>query len=130
MQLTNFVSVYSTGNIINPLMHRGQIDGGFVCGLGYATTEELIFEDGRVATTNFGEYKIPNIRDIPPCETVVLSTVNDGSGPYKTVSIGEAANLPVAAAIANAVADAVGVRIKDLPITAPKVFAAMRSSIR
>src|SRR5262245_15445545 len=125
VKLTNFVSVYSTGNVINPLMHRGQIDGGFVCGLGYAMTEQLIFEDGKVATTNFGEYKIPNIRDVPVCETVVLTTVGDGSGPYQSVSIGEAANLPVAAAIANAIEDAVGVRIRDLPITAGKVFAAL-----
>jgi CO/xanthine dehydrogenase Mo-binding subunit len=126
VKLTNFVSVYSTGNVINPLMHRGQIDGGFVCGLGYAMTEQLIFEDGKVATTNFGDYKSPNIRDVPVCETVVLTTVGDGSGPYKTVSIGEAANLPVAAAIANAVEDAVRVRIRDLPITAAKVFSALK----
>jgi len=126
VKLTNFVSVYTTGNVINPLMHRGQIDGGFVCGLGYAMTEQLIFEDGKIATTNFGEYKIPNIRDVPVCETVVLTTVGDGAGPYNTVSIGEAANLPVAAAIANAIEDAVGVRIKDLPITAAKVFGALK----
>lgn len=125
VKLANFVSVYTTGNVINPLMHRGQIDGGFVCGLGYAMTEQLIFEDGKVATANFGEYKIPNIRDVPMCETVVLTTVGDGPGPYKSVSIGEAANLPVAAAIANAIEDAVGVRIRDLPITAGKVFAAL-----
>jgi CO/xanthine dehydrogenase Mo-binding subunit len=126
VKLTNFVSVYTTGNVINPLMHRGQIDGGFVCGLGYAMTEQLLFDDGKVATTHFGEYKIPNIRDVPMCETVVLTTVGDGSGPYKSVSIGEAANLPVAAAIANAVEDAVGVRIIDLPITAAKVFGALK----
>ena len=125
VKLTKFVSVYTTGNVINPLMHRGQIDGGFVCGLGYAMTEQLMFEDGKVATTNFGEYKIPNIHDVPVCETVVLSTVGDGSGPYKSVSIGEAANLPVAAAIANAIEDAVGVRIRDLPITAGKIYAAL-----
>jgi CO/xanthine dehydrogenase Mo-binding subunit len=126
VELRTFVSVYTTGNVINPLMHRGQIDGGFVCGLGYAMTEELMFEDGKVATANFGEYKIPNIRDVPRCQTVVLSTVSDGSGPYKSVSIGEAANLPVAAAIANAIEDAVGVRIQNLPITAAKVYAALQ----
>jgi carbon-monoxide dehydrogenase large subunit len=123
VKLKNFVSVYTTGKVINPLMHRGQLDGGLVCGLGYAMTEQLIFEDGKVATANFGEYKIPNIRDIPPVQTVVLETVSHGPGPYNSVSIGEAANLPVAAAIANAVEDAVGVRVKELPITAGKIYA-------
>jgi CO/xanthine dehydrogenase Mo-binding subunit len=121
VKLKSFVSVYTTGKVINPLMHRGQLDGGLVCGLGYALTEQLIFDDGKVATANFGEYKIPNIRDIPSVKTVVLETVTQGPGPYNSVSIGEAANLPVAAAIANAVEDAVGVRIKDLPITAAKI---------
>jgi carbon-monoxide dehydrogenase large subunit len=121
VRVKNFVSVYTTGKIINPLMHRGQIDGGLVCGLGYALTEQLLFDDGKVATTHFGEYKIPSIRDIPPVKTVVLETVTQGPGPYNSLSIGEAANLPVAAAIANAVHDAVGVRIKDLPITAAKI---------
>jgi CO/xanthine dehydrogenase Mo-binding subunit len=125
VKLNNFISVYTTGKVINPLMHRGQIDGGFVCGLGYAMTEQLIFEDGKVATTNFGDYKIPNIRDVPQSKTLVLETVTDGPGPYSSLSIGEAANLPVAAAIANAVEDAVGVRIKGLPITAAKIYAAL-----
>lgn len=128
VKLKNFISVYTTGKVINPLMHRGQIDGGFVCGLGYAMTEQLIFEDGKVATTNFADYKIPNIRDVPQSKTLVLETVTDGPGPYSSLSIGEAANLPVAAAIANAVEDAVGVRIKDLPITAAKIYAALNGN--
>jgi carbon-monoxide dehydrogenase large subunit len=126
VKLKNFVSVYTTGKVINPLMHRGQIDGGLVCGLGYALTEQLVFDDGKVATANFGEYKISSIRDIPPARTVVLETLTHGPGPYNSVSIGEAANLPVAAAIANAVEDAVGVRIKDLPITAAKIYTELK----
>jgi CO/xanthine dehydrogenase Mo-binding subunit len=126
VKLRSFVSVYTTGRVINPLMHRGQIDGGLVCGLGYALTEEIMFDEGKVATAYFGEYKIPNIRDVPPAKTVVLETVTEGPGPYHSLSIGEAANLPVAAAIANAVADAVGVRIKDLPITAAKIYTALK----
>jgi len=125
VKLRNFISAYTTGKVINPLMHQGQIDGGIVCGLGYAMTEQLIFDDGKVTTANFGEYKIPNIRDVPLLKTVVLEIVPHGPGPYQSMSIGEAANLPVAAAIANAVEDAVGVRIKDLPITAEKVYTAL-----
>jgi len=124
--LRNFVSAHTTGRVINPLMHQGQIDGGVVFGIGYALTEHLMFDNGKVVTANFGDYKIPNIRDIPPLKSAVLETVPHGPGPYNSLSIGEVANVPVAAAIANAVEDAVGVRIKSLPITAEKVFRALK----
>jgi CO/xanthine dehydrogenase Mo-binding subunit len=126
VKLTKVVSAYTTGKVINPLMHQGQIDGGIICGLGYAMTEQLAFDDGKVATANFGEYKIPTIRDVPVLKTAVLETVTQGRGPYQSMSIGEAANLPIAAAVANAIEDALGVRIKTLPITAEKIYAALR----
>jgi CO/xanthine dehydrogenase Mo-binding subunit len=125
VELRQFVSAHTTGKVINPLMHQGQIEGGIVFGLGYALTEHLVIDDGKVATANFGEYKIPTIRDIPPLKTAVLETVPHGPGPYNSLSIGEVANVPVAAAVANAVADAVGVRIKSLPITSEKIFVAL-----
>ena len=127
VKLMNFVSVHTTGKVINPLMHQGQIDGGIVFGLGYALTEHLIIESGKVGTSNLGDYKIPNIQDIPPLKTTVLQSIPHGLGPYNSLSIGEAANTSVAAAIANAVEDAVGVRIKDLPITAEKIYAALNA---
>jgi CO/xanthine dehydrogenase Mo-binding subunit len=87
-----------------------------------------LIDNGKVITTNFGDYKIPNIQDIPPLKTVVLETVPHGPGPYNSLAIGEVANVPVAAAIANAVEDAIGIRIKDLPITSEKVFQALKSA--
>ena len=120
--LRQFVAANTTGKVINPLMHQGQIDGGIVFGIGYALTEHLILDGGKVVTTNFGDYKIPNIQDIPPLKTVVLETIPHGPGPYNSLAIGELSNVPVAAAIANAVEDAVGIRIKALPITAEKIF--------
>jgi carbon-monoxide dehydrogenase large subunit len=120
--IKKFISAHTTGKVINPLMHQGQIDGGIVFGLGYALTEHLVIDNGKVLTANFGDYKIPNIQDIPPLRTVVLETVPHGPGPYNSLAIGEVANVPVAAAIANAVEDASGVRIKDLPITPEKIF--------
>ena len=111
--LQQMTSAHTTGKVINPLMHQGQIDGGVVFGLGYALTEEVMFDGGRVTTTNFGEFKIPNIRDIPPLKTAVMETVPGGPGPYNSLAIGEVANTPTAAAVANAVADACGVRITD-----------------
>ena len=125
VKLRKFTSTHNTGTVLNPLMHQGQIEGGAVMGMGYALMEHLIIEDGKVVTANFGDYKIPTIMDIPPLETSVTE-IPKGPGPYNSMAIGETSNIPVAAAIANAVEDAVGVRIKDLPITSEKVFTALR----
>ena len=124
--LRNMVSAHTTGKVINPLMHQGQIEGGVVFGLGYALTEEVLFDGAKITTSNFGEFKIPNIMDIPPLKTDVMETVPAGPGPYNSLAIGEVANTPTAAAVANAVADACGVRITDLPVTAEKVYKALK----
>ena len=93
-------------------------------GIGYALMEHLMIADGKVATANFGEYKMPTIKDVPPFKSSVTEQPK-GAGPYNSMPIGETSNIPVAAAIANAVEDAVGVRIKSLPITAEKVYDAL-----
>jgi CO/xanthine dehydrogenase Mo-binding subunit len=93
--------------------------------LAYGIIEYLPVQDGRVEVAHFGEYKIPTARDIPPLKTVIMAGEN-GVGPYKVKGIGENPISPVAPAIANAIQDAVGVRIKDLPLTAEKVYAALR----
>jgi len=125
--LRNMVSAHTTGKVINPLMHQGQIEGGVVFGLGYALTEEVMFDGPKITTTNFGEFKIPNITDIPPLKTHVMENVPAGPGPYNSLAIGEVANVPTAAAVANAVADACGVRIMDLPVTSEKVYRALKN---
>ena len=119
-----FISAHDVGTVLNPLSHQGQIEGGIVQGLGYALMEELKVEQGQVTNGHFGEYKVPTIRDIPKLTTVLLEEPS-GPTPYQGKAIGELSNCPVAAAIANAVSDAVGVRIADLPITAEKVLAGM-----
>jgi CO/xanthine dehydrogenase Mo-binding subunit len=124
VELRKFSSTHNTGTVLNPLMHQGQIEGGSMTGIGYALMEQLIINDGKVATTNFGEYKIPTIKDVPLFRSSV-SEQPEGAGPYNSMPIGETANIPTAAAIANAVADACGVRIKSLPITAEKVYEAL-----
>jgi len=125
VSLRQMTTAHSTGTVINPLMHQGQIDGGVVMGVGYGLMEHLVIDEGKVATVNFGDYKIPTVQDIPVLKTAVVEA-SKGPGPYSSMSIGETPNIPVAAAIANAVEDAVGVRIKSLPITAEKVFEALR----
>lgn len=119
------VLVADVGTVINPIAVRGQLEGGFVFGLGQAVMEELRLEDGRVTTTNFGDYKIPTIADAPDLR-LVLITDSPGPGPFGAKSAGELANPAVGAAIANAIDNAVGARVTSLPITAEKVRALLR----
>ena len=117
------VTAHDVGTIINPLDHQGQIDGAVMQGLGYALMEGLHADEGRIATLSLGEAKIPTMQDIPTLITVLVESPG-GEGPFQGKAIGENPISPVAPAIANAVYDAVGVRIQDLPITAEKVLAA------
>jgi len=126
VELKQFTSAHSTGTVLNPLMHQAQIDGGVVMGMGYGLMEEVMIDGGKVVTSNFGDGKIPSIRDIPKLKTVIQE-FPVGNGPYGGMSIGEPPVVPTAAAIANAVHDAIGVRIYDLPITAEKVLRALRA---
>jgi len=125
--LVRLTSAHDVGRIINPLGHQGQINGGAVMGIGYGMLEELPIDGGHVTSLSMAEVKMPNIADLPELRTVLVEG-DIGVGPYQIKSIGEAANGPVPAAIANAIANAVGVRIKELPLTAERVLAAIRAS--
>ena len=114
------------GTVINPVALRGQLEGGFIFGLGQAVMEELRVEDGRVVTANLGDYKIPTIADVPPL-TLELLTDHPGPGPFGAKSVGELANPAVGAAVANAVHDACGARVMSLPVTAEKVWKALNT---
>ena len=123
--VNKIVSAHDIGTILNPLNHQGQVEGGMIQGLGYALMEELHLEDGHISTLSLGDYKIPTSADIPFMETVLVQG-DAGPAPYESKGIGESSNIPVAGAIANAVFDAVGVRITDLPVTSEKVRAGLR----
>jgi xanthine dehydrogenase molybdenum-binding subunit len=124
VRLRRLTTAHDVGKILNPMDHQGQIEGAVMQGIGYGLTEELRVDEGRVETVNFGDYKIPNMQDVPELKTVLLES-DSGPGPYNARGIGENPIGPVAPAIANAVEDAVGIRIRDLPITAEKVYCAM-----
>ena len=87
--------------------------------------EELLVEDGRVTTPNYNDYKMPTMRDIP--ELVTVNVPAPGLGPFAAKSIGEIPTIPTAGAIANAVADAIGAPVLQLPVTAERVLAAIRA---
>ncbi|MGH9895838.1 MAG: molybdopterin cofactor-binding domain-containing protein, partial [bacterium] len=113
---------------VNPEAAYGQIVGGVVQGLGYALMEEIPLdpESGAPLAMNLDSFKIPNLIDVPVIEPILLNRP-DPIGPYGAKALGEPPLVPVAAAVANAVYDATGVRIHELPITAEKVLAGLHS---
>ncbi|HUF43644.1 MAG TPA: xanthine dehydrogenase family protein molybdopterin-binding subunit [Verrucomicrobiae bacterium] len=125
VRLNKFVTAHDVGTIINPIGHQGQIDGEAIMAIGSGLMEELLQDQGKVTTTNLGEYKIPSIVDIPRFKTVLVKGKN-GPGPYEAKGIGEHANVSPPAAIANAVQDACGVRLFEIPLTAERVYRELR----
>ena len=124
-RVERIITAHDVGTVINPVTHQGQIDGGVIMGLGQAVMEELTLDNGKVANANLGDYKLPTIRDIPRLDTVLVES-EGGLAPHGGKAIGEFANNNPPAAIANAVADAVGVRLFEIPVTAEKVYSGLR----
>ena len=120
------VGAHDVGQAINPDAVEGQIEGGTSQGQGYALSEELQYHEGKLMTPSFSEYLIPTAMDMPRVQSIILES-RSGVGPFGAKGIGEPSLTPVAPAIANAVADAIGVRIPDLPITPEKVVKALMS---
>jgi CO/xanthine dehydrogenase Mo-binding subunit len=112
------------GRAINPMAVEGQIEGGAQMGLGYALTEELLVRDGRVLNPDFLDYRLFTAADMPPIETIIIET-DDPGGPFGAKGVGEMGGTPTAAAIANAIYDAVGLRLTELPMTPERVLAAL-----
>ncbi|HEY5349167.1 MAG TPA: xanthine dehydrogenase family protein [Candidatus Lustribacter sp.] len=122
VRIENVLFVGDTGTVINPVAHRGQIDGGFIFGLGHTLTEELIVEDGHIQNLSLADYKLPTMRDIPPFHVALMDDA-PGPGPFGAKSAGEMTNSAVGPAVANAVAAACGARVMALPVTSERVFA-------
>lgn len=125
VKILNYVAAHDVGRAINPMLVKGQIYGATVMGVGYGLTEEMIVNHGRVMNPNLLDYKILTAKDALPIQPVIVEPF-EPSGPFGAKGIGEPACVPTAPAIINAIYDAVGVRIKDLPATPEKVLAALR----
>jgi CO/xanthine dehydrogenase Mo-binding subunit len=114
------------GKAVNPASVEGQVEGGIAMGLGQALIEEIVVDrTGRVLNANLHDYKIPTTMDMPEMDTVIVESY-DPTSAFGGKEVGEAPTGPVCAAILNAVYDAVGVRLTDIPVTPEKVFRAMR----
>ncbi|HUZ22004.1 MAG TPA: xanthine dehydrogenase family protein molybdopterin-binding subunit [Acidimicrobiales bacterium] len=124
VRVLELLSALDCAEVLHPAAHRMQIDGGAVMGFGFACLEDLRIEDGQVWAANLGEFRLASSRDAPPLKTVLV-TGSRGLGALDVKSVGELTNVPVAAAIANALAAATGVRLRELPITAERVHGAL-----
>jgi len=122
--VVRFASAHDVGRALNPLAAEGQIHGGIHMGLGYALTEELVVERGQVLTGSFMDYALVRADEMPEIRVRFVESV-DPEGPFGAKGLGESGVIPVAAAVANAVHDAVGARIRQLPLTPARVFAAL-----
>lgn len=120
----DYVAAHDVGRAINPVAVEGQIVGGAVMGIGAALGEELVREGGRIVNTSYLHYPLPRNADVPSVRPVIVNG-HDPDGPYGAKSVGEMSIIPPGAAVANAVYDAVGVRIRELPITPDKVLVAL-----
>lgn len=129
VKVTRIVSASDAGKAINPLACAQQIDGSAIMGFGMAAMEELVFDGGRMLNPTFLDYKVPTTMDVPATEAIIVESGHE-DGPWGAKGIGESGLGSIPAAIGNAVYDAIGVQIKDLPIRAERVYRAMRASGR
>jgi CO/xanthine dehydrogenase Mo-binding subunit len=129
--VTRHVTVSDVGKALNPMQVRGQDEGAAVMGLGHTLMERLILDDdGRIRNLGAIDYKIPTTMDLPQRMESDVVENEDGPGPYGAKGMSEGALLPVAPAVAAAVFDAVGVRIRELPLSPERVWRALQDAER
>jgi xanthine dehydrogenase YagR molybdenum-binding subunit len=126
VRVTKYLCVHDCGRIMNPLTAISQIKGGAIMGIGMALHEDLIYDRASGVPLTAGYYgaRILTHRDVPEIETIFIES-DDGYGPYGAKSMGESSKVPAVAAVANAVYNAIGKRMKDLPITKDKIIGAL-----
>ena len=128
LKLVKYASAVDVGKAINPLGCRQQLSGAAITGMGQALFEEIAYDNGQLINPNLVDYVLPSLGDMPAVMDSISIEIPDRNGPFGAKGIGESALIPVAPAIANAVFNAVGVRIKDLPIKAEKIFLALEEA--
>lgn len=127
VRVVKMVGAFDIGTAINPAHCEGQITGGLTMGVGYALTEGLIIEEGRVVNPGFRDYKVLRADDVPQLIPVLVES-HEPTGPFGAKGLGEATMISSAAAIANAVHDAIGVRMCELCITPEKILSALQAA--
>ncbi len=127
VEVVRIVASHDCGTAINPMLVEGQVEGGVSMGVGFALEEEILFDaNGRQLNPNLTNYIMPTSLDMPEVEVDIVDNY-DPTGPFGAKGVGEPTLVPTAAAICNAIYDAVGVRITALPATSEKVFKALQA---
>ncbi|MCE9569769.1 MAG: molybdopterin-dependent oxidoreductase, partial [Rhodocyclales bacterium] len=124
VRMTRVTGAHDVGRVLNRLGIEGQIEGGVIMGQGYALTEDLMIESGIMRNPNFRDYKLVTAPEIPEMDITFIESM-DGEGPQGAKGVGEAPSICIAAATANAIANATGVRMFELPFTPEKVYRAL-----
>jgi len=125
VKILQLLAAHDVGRAMNPTLVKGQIYGAAYTGVGYGISEEILLRNGRVMNANFRDYKMLTAKDTIPVEPIIIEEP-DGDGPFGAKGIGEPGLVPTAPALANAVYDAIGVRITDLPLTPEKILSALK----
>ncbi len=129
VRVLKLVAAHDVGKAINPATCAGQIEGGAVHGMSIALFEQVLMDQGRITNANFHDYKLATPMDMPEVVSIIVEAPHR-DGPYGAKGVGEPVLSPTAAAIANAVERATGIRIYDLPLTPERVFSAIEKSDR
>jgi CO/xanthine dehydrogenase Mo-binding subunit len=124
IEVMNVYTALDVGKAINPQNVEGQIEGGTVQGLGMAVMEDQVIDKGITINADMTNYLVPSIYDIPKFESVLIEN-EDSDGPFGSKGVGEPTLIAASPAVANAVYDAIGVRIKSLPISPEKILDAL-----
>ena len=124
VEVTRLTAVHDIGCVINPPAAEGQAEGCAVQAIGFTLWEDLAKQEGRLRSASLADYRQPTALDMPDVDVTFMEGA-PGPGPFGAKAIGEAPVVPVAAAIANALEAAIGLRMKDLPLTPEKVWLAM-----
>lgn len=124
VKVLRIVSAHDIGRAVNPAAAEGQVEGGTATGLGYALMEEILWEKEKILNPNFLDYRVPTAADMPEIKTILVET-DEPNTPYGVKGIGMPGTIMPSPMLANAIYDAVGVRINQLPITPDKVLSAL-----
>jgi 4-hydroxybenzoyl-CoA reductase subunit alpha len=126
VKVLNFWDAHDCGTAINPLAVEGQVEGAIVMGLGETLLENQVFDkQGKIVNADLHNYLLATSMDMPNIDSTIVDSY-EPEGPFGAKEVGEGATLPILGAIANAVADAIGARIYELPITPEKVLEAIK----
>jgi xanthine dehydrogenase YagR molybdenum-binding subunit len=127
VRVTKIVAAHEVGRVVNPLSATSQVEGGIIQGMGFALFEERVLNDasGRIVNANLHDYKIPSALDIPEIEAIFVDMPDEKVNNAGVKGLGEPPIIPTAAAIANAVTDAIGVRVPYAPMTPKRVLDAL-----